>query len=249
MGVSGAVQGTATPPPMLLLDEAGARGGALLHRLRVRLTAGAPWVGLETDGTRLARDHAFALAIGHLGARVHLRVAGCSERAHLAIHGRDLRRTQRRALDACADAGVAVTFLTGVQPGLNDTELGDVALFGLEHPAVRGAAFHPCLNPMYPPLSAEDLVSRLTTQLPGMLRPGHFTRVSGGSIACLIPDGEEILPISLPTGAPADLLESLVEPPVAAWRQRETAAGRPARSAPDWSTAGAFTLAAMDRAR
>jgi hypothetical protein len=196
MGRSGAVEGIATRPPLLLRDDDDGLGGAaLLQRLRDGLAEGAPWVGVETDGTRLARDRAFALAARRLGARVHLRVAGCSERAHRSIHGRDLRRIQRRALDACADLGLAVALLTAVRPGVNDGELGDIALLGLEHPAVRAAAFRPCLNLVCQPVSADDLVHGLSAQLPGMLRPAHFTAFSGCRVACLLSDGEDVVPV------------------------------------------------------
>jgi hypothetical protein len=208
MGGSGAAHGTATRAPLLLCDEDGPGGAALLQRLREGLAEGAAWVGVETDGTRLARDHGFAIAVRRLGARVHLRVAGCSERAHLAVHGRDLRRTQRRALDACADLGLAVAFLTAVRPGVNDGELGDIALLGLEHPAVHAAAFRPCWNPVYRPVGAADLVLSLAAQLPGMVGPGHFTASGGRHVACLLSDGDDVVPLR-PSGAGAHQLDWL----------------------------------------
>lgn len=208
--------------PLMLPDEAAGGADELLQRLRDGLDQGAPWVGVETDGIRLVKDHAFALGLRRLDARVQLRIAGCSERVHLAVHGRDLRRLQRRALDTCAALGLSVGLVMAVEAGLNDAELGDLALLGLEHPAVDAAMFragrtspsgftafpiprpaagqpgvvhHQTLSPARPPLVVEDLVHRLLLQLPGMLRPDHFTGTNGCRVAYLVPDGEELVAI------------------------------------------------------
>jgi hypothetical protein len=232
--------GIACGPPLLLRDEAPAGAVTLLQRLRDGLDGGAPWVAVETDGVRLARDRDFRVGLRHLDAHVNLLVAGSSKRIHLAIHGRDLRRLQRKALDACADLGLVVTLVMRVYPGMNDHELGDVTLLGLEHPAVRATVFHPSpgpslqpnlpqhggigphhtyptwthptwthptwthptwTHPTWAPIAADDLIHRLVPQLPGMLHADHFTQINGHRVACLLSDGEDVVPIRLPASA------------------------------------------------
>jgi len=152
-------------------------------------------VTLNTNGIRLATDKAFAAALGERHGRpgrsvhIYLQFDGLDERTHREIRGRDLREIKRRALGNCAAAGLTVTLVAAVERGLNEHELGDIAEFGLAHPAVRSVSFQPVTHAgrhrRFDPLTRltnSDVIELIAAQ-----RPGWFGEEDFFPVPCCFP--------------------------------------------------------------
>jgi uncharacterized radical SAM superfamily Fe-S cluster-containing enzyme len=141
-------------------------------------------VMVNTNGIRLARDRAFAGELAALGAHVYLQFDGLAEATHLAMRGRDLRELKARALEQCAAAGVGVTLVAAVEPGVNDHELGAIVRTGVEHAAVNSVVFQPVTHAgrhgAFDPLARltnADVIAAVSRQLPDWFRPADFVPV------------------------------------------------------------------------
>ncbi|MDZ7885117.1 MAG: radical SAM protein [Mycobacterium sp.] len=167
---------------------------------------------LNTNGIRLATDRRFVAELAarcgpghHVG--IYLQFDGFDERTHREIRGRDLREIKRRALDNCAEAGLAVTLVAAVERGLNDHELGAIIRHGIEHPAVRSVAFQPVTHAgrhvQFDPMTRitnSDVVHAIAEQLPEWFTASDFFPVpccfpTCRSVTYLLTDGSSVLPI------------------------------------------------------
>lgn len=165
-------------------------------------------VMLNTNGIRLARDASFAGELARIGVHVYMQFDGFDFDTHMAIRGTDLREDKRRALDACADAGVTVTLVGAVERGVNEHELGAIVRFGVSHPAVQSVVFQPVTHSgrhrVFDPLErlTNACVMRLLTeQVPEWFRQSDFTPVpccfpTCRSMCYALTDGESFIPFT-----------------------------------------------------
>ncbi len=168
---------------------------------------GVRTVVLNTNGIRLAHDPTFALALAALGVKIYLQFDGLDEPTHVALRGRDLRTVKARALERCADAGLAVMLVAAVQAGVNDHELGALVRHGIAEPAVRGVVFQPVTHAgrhiQFDPrtrLTNSDIVHALVAQCPDWFEPRDFVPVpccfpTCRSITYLLADEHDVVPI------------------------------------------------------
>src|ERR671919_1468376 len=98
----------------------------ILPMLAAARARGIKLVMLNTNGIRLARDRRFAPALADLGVHVYMQFDGLEEATYRAIRGRPLLELKRRALDACAEAGVGVSLAAAVERGVNEHEVGPI---------------------------------------------------------------------------------------------------------------------------
>jgi uncharacterized radical SAM superfamily Fe-S cluster-containing enzyme len=140
-------------------------------------------VMLNTNGRRIAKDEAFVRLLEGLNDRVevYLQFDGLTSATSLALRGEDTVVEKRAALDRLAEAGVMTTLVTTVSKGVNEHELGALARFGLEHPAVSGWAIQPVFgsgrNPGLDPtdrVTPTGVVRRLEQQTEGLLPGSTF---------------------------------------------------------------------------
>lgn len=106
---------------------------------------GYPFVQLNTNGLRLAREAGYAARLAAAGLdSVFLQFDGPDDAATARLRGQPLHPDKVRAVDACAAAGLGVVLVCTVARGVNDHCLGDIVRFGLARvPVVRGAHFQP----------------------------------------------------------------------------------------------------------
>jgi 7,8-dihydro-6-hydroxymethylpterin dimethyltransferase len=169
-------------------------------------------VVLNTNGIRLAGDRRFVAELADRNRRgrpvtVYLQFDGLELRTHREIRGKDLRDIKRRALHNCAEAGLTVTLVAGVERGLNDHELGAIIRYGIAHPAVRSVAFQPVTHAgrhvQFDPLTRltnSDIVHGIAVQLPEWFRVSDFIPVpccfpTCRSVTYLLTDGDNVVPI------------------------------------------------------
>jgi len=92
----------------------------LLRRCR---RPGIGRVTVNTNGLRLARDPALAAALAESGAYAILSLDTLDPARSVRLHGRDIVREKRAALDALARAGVPTTLLMVLVGGVNEDEV------------------------------------------------------------------------------------------------------------------------------
>lgn len=109
------------------------------------LAAGHPHVQVNTNGRRLGENPAYAKALAEAGLSfVFMQFDGTNEEIHRAIRGEDLLEGKKRAIENCDAAGLGVTLVPTVVPGVNDQNIGDIIRFAAgRSPAVRGVHFQP----------------------------------------------------------------------------------------------------------
>ncbi len=155
----------------------------ILDILDLAQRKGFKQVMLNTNGLRLAREEAFARALGERAGNfeVYLQFDGFDPAAGRALRGEDLAARKQRALDNLARYEVPATLVATVEKGVNDHELGRLVEFAMAHPAVRGVNFQPLAlfdAPGDP--RAQDrvtltgLLHRLEQQTGGRLRASDF---------------------------------------------------------------------------
>ena len=179
----------------------------ILPMLAAARERGIPLVMLNTNGIRLARDRRFAPALADLGVHVYMQFDGLEEATYRAIRGRPLLELKRRALDACAEAGVGVSLAAAVERGVNEHEVGPIVRFGVGHPAVTGVFFQPVTHsgrhiPFDPRerLTNVEVIRAVAEQLPDWFREDDFIPVPCCSPTCrsatfALHDGEDLVPL------------------------------------------------------
>jgi 7,8-dihydro-6-hydroxymethylpterin dimethyltransferase len=152
--------------------------------------AGFTFVQLNTNGLRLAAEVGYAENLRQAGlASVFLQFDGLLDSTYRALRGRPLLHQKVRAVERCAEAGLAVVLVPTVVPGVNDTELGELVHFASSWPGVvRGLHLQPIsyfgrypgstvagAAAGRPRLTLPELLRALDEQTAGTVRPEHFS--------------------------------------------------------------------------
>lgn len=141
-------------------------------------------VQVNTNGLRLAEEEGYAAKLRQAGLdSVYLQWDGVSEKTFATLRGRPCMDFKRRAVAACAKAGLGVVLVATLVRGVNDGEAGDLLRLALQlGPAVRGlhvqpAAFfgrYPWRLDEAPRLTLPEVMSCFTRQAPEFVRPEHL---------------------------------------------------------------------------
>lgn len=107
--------------------------------------AGFPFIQLNTNGLRLAREPGYARRLREAGlASVFLQFDGIDDRVYRTLRGRPLLDEKRRAVERCAEAGIGVVLVATLVPGVNTGQIGGIIDLGIAlSPGVRGVHFQP----------------------------------------------------------------------------------------------------------
>ncbi len=145
--------------------------------------AGFTFVQLNTNGIRLSAEEGYAEALRHAGlASVFLQFDGVTDHTHQALRGRPLAAQKIRAIDRCAQAGLAVVLVPTVVAGINDDEIGALVRLAASWPGVvRGLHFQPVSYfGRYPRNGRSSWSDRPRLTLPQMLRA--LEKQTGGEV-------------------------------------------------------------------
>jgi uncharacterized radical SAM superfamily Fe-S cluster-containing enzyme len=180
----GALESAGTMPEMIYYTGADPAGHPQLGEfLALARQKGITHVGLQCSGPRLAHDDRLLQTLVQLKPLLFMEFDGFDETASLILHGRrDLPFEARRAFDRLAAAGLPAALLAGVAQGINLQEVGAIAAFGLQHPAVFSALFRPA-SPRLGRLSANPsghvtaagIMAALEQQSDGLFSRDSFT--------------------------------------------------------------------------
>lgn len=113
--------------------------------IRLGKSKGFPFIQLNTNGLRIAREPGYAALLAEAGLdSVFLQFDGTEDFIHTTLRGRPLLDRKLDAIDALAAAGIGVVLVPTVVPGVNEHALGDIIrLAAGRSPGVRGVHFQP----------------------------------------------------------------------------------------------------------
>ncbi len=141
---------------------------------------GAPYVQLNSNGLRLARDEAYVAALAEAGlSYVFMQFDGADDEAHIKLRGRPLLAEKLKAIENCAKHRLGVTLVPTLTPGVNTGQIGDLIKLAVAlSPAVRGVHFQPAAYlGRYPALPRDeqrftlaDLLAAIPEQTGGLIR-------------------------------------------------------------------------------
>lgn len=128
---------------------------------------GFDFIQLNTNGINLAKSPELCRRLRESGVTTaYLGFDALTEKPYFAKYGKPMLDIKKRAVENCAEAGLAVVLVCCVIPGENDGELGAIVEYAREHmPAVRGVYFQPV---SYFGIYPEDKIRRIT--IPGVIR-------------------------------------------------------------------------------
>lgn len=145
---------------------------------------GFPFIQLNTNGLRLARDPGYAERLAEAGlASVFLQFDGLDDANCAVLRGRPLAAEKVRAVERCADARLGVVLVPTLVPGVNTGEIGAILDFAVAHArTVRGVHFQPVSHfgrTPGPPSDADrvtipEVLREIERQTDGRMRVEHF---------------------------------------------------------------------------
>lgn len=146
--------------------------------------AGFPFIQLNTNGLRLAREPGYARRLREAGlASVFLQFDGIDDSVYRTLRGRSLLEDKRRAVERCAEAGIGVVLVATLVPGVNTGQIGGIIDLGIAlSPGVRGVHFQPIAyfgRVPHPPddalrITLPEVIMAVVDQGGGRFRPEDF---------------------------------------------------------------------------
>lgn len=180
----------------------------ILEFIALAQSKGIPYVMLNTNGIRIARDDHFLAGLAQLKPHIYLQFDGFDPGTNRILRGKDnLIVDKLLALERLAEADVRVVLVAVIERGVNEHEAGSILEFGLRHPAVFGISFHCAFHsgrhiPVDPleRLTIPDVVAALETQSGGVLTLKDFVPVPCCMPVChfvtyTLLQGDQVIPV------------------------------------------------------
>lgn len=153
---------------------------------------GFSYVQLNTNGLRLSESVKYCRLLKDSGVTtVYLGFDGVREDAYKAKYGRNIFEEKKKAVENCAEAGLAVVLVPCVIPGGNDGQLGEIIRFAKGcMPAVRGVYFQPVsyfgIYPVgeNPRITIPEVIRRIEAQTEGEVKAHDFLPGAYEHAAC-----------------------------------------------------------------
>jgi uncharacterized radical SAM superfamily Fe-S cluster-containing enzyme len=157
----------------------------LVAMMRAALERNIRYIMINTNGKRIAYDDDFLADLAELRPAIYFQFDGFEEDTYRRIRGEaGLLPEKIRALDRLAEANCPVVLVPAIERGTNEHEVGRIARFGLEHPAVFGINFQPAFHsgrhfqhdPMQR-MTIPDVIRLLEDQTEGLFVKSDFAPV------------------------------------------------------------------------
>lgn len=157
----------------------------ILEFVRAAKARGIPFVMINTNGKRIARDDRFLDELAEAGPSLYFQFDGFERETYHIIRGEpDILDEKLRALERLASRGLHVTLVPAIERGVNDHEVGRIVEFAIGHRAVRGINFQPAFHAgrhmSHDPLqrvTIPDVLRWIESQTEGMFRQSDFVPV------------------------------------------------------------------------
>lgn len=181
----------------------------IISFVRSAKARGIPYVMINTNGKRIARDDRFLEELNEARPSLYFQFDGFDSETDRLIRGEpNILNEKLRALDRLASIGLHVTLVPAIERGINEHEIGKIIDFAIQHPAVRGVNFQPAFHAGRH--MAHDPMQRIT--IPDVLKlieeqtGGRFVTSDFIPVPCCFPtcnsvtyafiEGEAVTPLS-----------------------------------------------------
>ncbi|MDD3343011.1 MAG: radical SAM protein [Sulfurospirillaceae bacterium] len=113
--------------------------------IRIGKELGFPFIQVNTNGIRLAKDEDYVKALKNAGLNsIFLQFDGIDDAIYKKLRGKALFELKCKAIENCRKYGIGVVLVPTIVPNINVESIGDIIRFGLSHsPYVRGVHFQP----------------------------------------------------------------------------------------------------------
>lgn len=103
------------------------------------------YVMINTNGIRIAEDEEFTKELQQFigGFEVYLQFDGFKESTYKTLRGKNLLHIKKTALANLSKYKIPTTLVSAITAGVNDDEVGEIFVFGINTPYVRGINFQP----------------------------------------------------------------------------------------------------------
>ncbi len=115
----------------------------LFDILEIANSKGIKVVQLNTNGIRIAQDPEFRERLAEYKSAIYLQFDGFSDEIYHKLRGADLLDIKQKAIEYLAEKDLTIVLAVTVVKGVNEHELGKIADFAINHPAIRGVSFQP----------------------------------------------------------------------------------------------------------
>ena len=155
---------------------------------------GFPFIQVNTNGLRIARDSAYLERLAEAGlSTVYLQFDATDDAVYERLRGAQLFDLKRQAIEQCAKQKIGVVLVATIVPGINTRGLGNIIKFALQYsPAVRGAHFQPVsyfgTYPRLPDdtmrITLPEVMRLLTVQTGGLVNHGALRPAASEHALC-----------------------------------------------------------------
>jgi len=113
--------------------------------VRMGIAFGFPFIQVNTNGIRIAKDEAYVKALKEAGLNsIFLQFDGVDDAIYENLRGKKLLDVKCKAIENCRKYGIGVVLVPTIVPHVNVDGIGEIIRFGISHsPTVRGVHFQP----------------------------------------------------------------------------------------------------------
>jgi len=113
--------------------------------VRLGVSLGFPFIQVNTNGIRMAKDEAYVKALKEAGlSSIFLQFDGTDDAIYKKLRGKALFDVKCQAIENCHKYGIGVVLVPTIVPKINVDSIGDIIRFGISQtPTVRGVHFQP----------------------------------------------------------------------------------------------------------
>lgn len=113
--------------------------------VRIGVELGFPFIQVNTNGIRMAKDEMYVKALKEAGLNsIFLQFDGINDAIYEKLRGKALFDIKCQAIENCQKFGIGVVLVPTIVPNINVESIGDIIRFGISRsPTVRGVHFQP----------------------------------------------------------------------------------------------------------
>lgn len=181
----------------------------IIEFVRMAHARGIPFVMVNTNGKRIARDDRFLEQLAEVRPSLYFQFDGFDRETYRILRGEpDILDEKLLALDRLASVGLNVTLVPAIERGVNDHEIGRIIELAIQHPAIQGINFQPAFHagrhmrhdPMQR-MTIPDIVHLIEEQTAGKFVASDFIPVrccfpTCNSVTYAFVDGDKVTPLS-----------------------------------------------------
>jgi len=102
--------------------------------VRMGVELGFPFIQVNTNGIRMAKDEAYVKALKEAGLNsIFLQFDGVDDAIYEHLRGKALFEVKCKAIENCRKFGIGVVLVPTIVPHVNVCSIGEIIRFGIDH--------------------------------------------------------------------------------------------------------------------